>query len=249
MKLTPLFLAAALALAGAASAGPFDDLSPADRDALRAEIRGYLLDNPEVLMEAIAVLEQRNAAAEANADAAAIAAHAEALYSDGVSHVMGNPQGDVTIVEFLDYQCGFCKRAHPEVMDLLAQDGNIRLIQKEFPILGPVSETASRAALAVLLDQGSEIYEAFTDAMMRFDGQLNPGVIRGLARDAGADVAAMEARMQDADITRIIAENRSLATALQVSGTPTFVLGSELVRGYLPLPQMQERVRSVREAM
>lgn len=245
--LLPLLLV--LGMGSAAMAGPFDDLTDEDRAQLGAEIRGYLLENPEVLMEVISELESRQAAAQAAETQQALGAVGAALFDDGHSYVGGNPDGDITIVEFMDYQCGYCKRAHPEVTELLARDGNIRFIQKEFPILGPASEIASRAAIAVLLEQDAELYKAFSDGMMEHDGPLNEKVVEGLAAKVGVDVDAMNALAQSDQVTAVIQANRELGAALQISGTPTFVIGDELVRGYLPLAQMQDVVDAEREAM
>lgn len=245
--LAPLLLA--LGLATTAAAGPFDDLSDADRGALRDEIRSYLLENPEVLMEAISVLEDRQAEAKTQAEQQAVAANHDEIFSDGVSHVKGNPDGDVTIVEFFDYQCTYCKRAHPEVTELLESDGKIRLIQKEFPILGPMSETAARNAIAVLLNDGGDVYQDFSDSVMAHDGPLNQAVLDKYAREAGADLDAMHARAGSDEVTAVIARNRALGHALQISGTPTFVFGDHMVRGYVPLSDMRDMVDDLRAEM
>jgi len=229
--------------------GASDPVSDLDREILQAEMRRYLLENPEIIMELVSVLESRQTADAQAVEQQMLRENADQLLDDGYSFVGGNPEGDVTLVEFLDYQCSFCKRAHPEVASLLAQDGNIRLIVKEFPILGPVSETASRAAMAVLLEQGPDLYETFNDAMMMFPGRLDDAMIDRLAERSGVDVAAMHARMDDSDITRQIAQNKQLAEQLQITGTPTFVLGDTMIRGYLPAEQMADAVRLTRSAM
>lgn len=243
----PILIAFALTLlAGAASAGPFDALTETDRAKLGDEIRQYLLENPEVMLEVMAALEAEREAEEAARTSEALAALEEQIFNDGISHVSGNPEGDVTIVEFFDYQCSFCKRAHPEVAALLAADGNIRYIQKEFPILGPASLSASRAAVAVLLDQDADVYEDFSDRLMSHNGPLNDAVILMHARDAGVDVEAMQARQNDDDITSLLAENRRVAEALAITGTPTFIVGDEVVRGYLPQSDLQAVVDAAR---
>ena len=143
-------------LAAPAAAFDLSSMTDAERQTFRDEVRAYLLDNPEVLMEAIGVLEQRQAEAQASSDQELVKANAEALFNDGYSHIAGNPDGDVTMVEFLDYQCGYCKKAFPEVNQLLESDGDIRLIIKEFPILGDPSVMASRFAIAVKQLEGDE---------------------------------------------------------------------------------------------
>ena len=223
-------------------------LAATDRATLQAEMRRYLLEQPEIIMEVIALLENRRVADAAAAERQMLREVAGEIYEDGFSWVGGNPEGDITLVEFLDYQCGFCKRAHDEVMGMVEADGNIRLIVKEFPILGPVSDSASRAALAVLDGQGPELYKAFNDGLMRFPGRLDEAMIDRIAERAGIDVAAMRAAMEETEIERRIARNRTLAERLQITGTPTFVLGETLIRGYLPREQMEEAVRLARSA-
>ncbi|MEO0913106.1 MAG: DsbA family protein [Pseudomonadota bacterium] len=222
-------------------------LSADEKAAIHAEIRAYLLENPEILREAMAVLEEREAEAAAEADIALVQEHRAALLGDGFSYIGGNPEGDVTLIEFVDYQCGFCKRAHPEVQALIAADPNIRYIVKELPILGPASMAAARAALAVLDLQGDAAYARFSDALMRHEGQLTPGVITALADEAGADVDEMMALADSDAITNRLNETRALASAIKLSGTPTFVLGDRILRGYLPLQDMQAIVAETRE--
>ncbi len=243
------FTLLALLCAAPALAGPFDDLTPEDRAALGAEIRDYLLENPEILNEVTAILSQRERDTQIAADRLLVEANEVALADTQYNLVAGNPEGDVTIVEFIDYQCSFCKRAHPEVEQLLAQDGNIRLILREFPILGPMSEAASRAATAVLINQGPEVYAGFSEALITYQGQLNAAVINRLAAATDVDVTQMEALSSSNEVTQVIARNHQLARALQITGTPTFVFGDEMIRGYMPLQQMQAVVQAQRDEM
>ncbi len=241
-----LTLCLAVLLAGPASAFDIEAMSPDERQAFRDEIRAYLLDNPEVLVEAIGVLEQRQSEEQATDDATLIQTNAEAIFEDGHSWVGGNPEGDVTLVEFIDYACSFCKRAHPEVMELLESDGNIRFIAKEFPILGPQSDIASRFAIAVLQTEDDDTYEEVLDRLMTLRGGLNEAAIERLAEEMGLDMAALRARMDSAEVDAVIDDNRALAQQLGVSGTPTFVLGERILRGYLPLEDMRTLVEATR---
>lgn len=230
-----------------AHAFDIDAMSEDERDAFRSEIRAYLLDNPEVLMEAIAVLEERRAAEAAAEDDRLLVEYHGAIFDDGFSWVGGNPDGDVTIVEFLDYRCGFCKKAHPEVQALLAGDGNIRMIVKEYPILGPESELASRYAIATKMTEGDDVYSDVHDALMLWDGPLNEGALGRIAREAGvSDHAAVMARMGSEEVGQIIASNRLLGQTLNIQGTPSFIMGANFVRGYVDLDQMQAIVESIR---
>ncbi|MEC7761039.1 MAG: DsbA family protein [Pseudomonadota bacterium] len=248
--MTRLVSAAALAFGLAAQpALSFDigAMTEDERAMFRDEIRGYLLENPEVLMEAIRVLEQRQAdQAEAN-DTAMIAANADSIYEDGYSHVAGNPDGDVTLVEFVDYRCGYCRKAFPEINALLESDGNIRLIYKEFPILGQESVTSSRFAIATQLAHGDEAYGEMHDALMTLRANATEEVLARMADDMGYDSQEILAKMDDPEVNRQIEENHLLAQRLEISGTPTFVLGDQMIRGYVPLEAMQAMVADLRE--
>ena len=243
-------LGAALALsaliAGPAAAQSIEDMSDAERDAFRAEVRAYLLENPEVLMEAMEVLEERQAAEQAAADAAMIAAVEDELYDSERSWVGGNPQGDVTLVEFVDYRCSFCRRAHPEVEELIASDGNIRLIMKEFPILGEQSVLASRFAIATRQVEGDAAYKQVHDALITMRGDVNELSLELVAEDLGLDTDAIVAQMDSDAVTEVIRANHMLAQQLGITGTPTFVLDGQMLRGYLPLDGMRERVAEAR---
>lgn len=246
-------LLAPLALAGALAAGPaaadLTDMSDAEREAFRAEVRSYLLENPEVLMEAIGVLEQRQAAADAERDTMAVAANSDALFNSAFDWVGGNPDGDVVLVEFMDYRCGYCRRAHPEVADLVELDGDIRYVVKEFPILGEQSVLASRFAIATRIAHGDEAYGEINDALMTMRGDMTEASLATQAQEIGLDPEPILAAMDDPLVDQTISYNHELAQRLSISGTPTFVFGDQLVRGYVPLDAMLEIVETVREDM
>ncbi|MGY6412197.1 MAG: DsbA family protein [Alkalilacustris sp.] len=240
----PLIAAAALAVP--ASALDLEALSDAERAAFRAEVRAYLLENPELLLEVIAVLEDQQAAAQGAGEAALIAAHAEALFDNPNSWVGGNPEGDVTVVEFVDYNCGFCRRALPEVMGMVEADPGVRLVMKEFPILGADSEEASRFAIAVLQLEGDAAYKEVHSRMLTMEGRAAGPALTRLAEDLGLDMAAISDRMQAPEVSAVIDANRALAQALGINGTPTFVIEDRMVRGFLPAEGMLELVEAVR---
>lgn len=152
----------------------------------------------------------------------------------------------MTIVEFFDYRCGFCRRAHPEVAQLLKLDGNIRYISKEFPILGDNSVISSRFALAAREVSGDEAYHAAKEALIVLNGDLDDTVLRRLADTLGLDADAVLAAMDSEDINRQLASTRALAQALQINGTPSFVMGDQLIRGYVPLDAMQQIIAEAR---
>ncbi len=246
MRLTTVFTALALS-ATSAMALDLDAMSDAERDAFRAEVRAYLLDNPEVLMEAIGVLEARQEQAEALRDEQLAQLNADALVNDGFSHVGGNPDGDITIVEFIDYRCGFCRRAHPEVAELVTTDGNIRIITKEYPILGEQSVLASRFAVATKLVAGDEAYKEVSDALMALRSDVSEASLTALASAYDLDTDAIFAEMDSPEVGDILAANRALGDRMQITGTPTFVFGDQMVRGYVPLAQMRQIVDQQRE--
>lgn len=235
-----------LLLSPVAMAEGLTDLSDTERTALHAEIRAYLLENPELLLEVTEILEQRQRDEGIQNDAALVAEYRDALTNDGYSYVGGNPDGDVTIVEFVDYQCGVCKRAHPDVQALIEADPNIRLVVKELPILGPMSVTASRVAVGMLNDQGPEVYKAFTDALLENQVPLNDQVIFNIAVASGADVSMINDSADKDEVVDMVLTNRDLAAELQLTGTPSFVIGDRIVRGYVPLESMQELVEAAR---
>lgn len=222
------------------------EMTEAERSAFRAEVREYLLENPEVIMEAIGILRAREEQAKVQADVTMARANADALFNDQTSFVGGNPDGDITLVEFMDYRCSFCKRAFPETKELLRADGNIRYIIKEFPILGEQSELASRFALAVRNVAGDEAYEAVHDILMEFRGDVTIDSLTRLAVTVGLDPESILAEMNSPDVTNVIATNRALAQRLQITGTPTFVMQDQMLRGYVPLDQMQQIVDAIR---
>lgn len=240
-------LLAALALAASpALAVDLTNLSDAERETFRQEVRAYLLENPEVLMEAIAVLENRQAAAEASQDETLALTNADALFNDGHSWVGGNPEGDITIVEFMDYRCGYCRRAHPEVAELVRSDGNIRYIIKEFPILGEQSTLSARLAVAIQQIAGDETYKLASDTLIAQRSDLNEDSIADLSRTLGLDPQEVMTEMDSDRVTEILRENQLLGQRLQITGTPTFVFNSQMVRGYAPLQAMEGIVAEIR---
>jgi len=239
-------LAACFALSGPVAALDLSSMTPQERAAFGEAVKDYLLENPQVIMDAVAVLEQRQADAQAQADVTLVETYKQALFNDGTSFVGGNPEGDITLVEFLDYRCGYCKRAHPEVAKLLAADGNIKLIVKEFPILGDQSVLASRFAIATRQQAGADAYKALSDALMSFNGQITMPALARMANSLGLDATAIEAGMNDASVSNELRQNRALAEALQIRGTPSFVLQDEILRGFLPHDQMLKIVEDKR---
>ncbi|MCA3444786.1 MAG: thioredoxin domain-containing protein [Rhodobacter sp.] len=243
-------IAASLVLALSCTAparADLTDMTPAERESFRAEVKAYLLENPEVLIEAMDVLTARQAELEAQNDAALLQTHAAEIFNDPASWVGGNPEGDITVVEFTDYRCGYCRKAYDEVAELVKSDGNIRFVVKEYPILGEESLISARFAIAVRQVGGDALYDKAHDALIRMRGKPTPDTLGKLARDLGLDPASILARMDSDEVAAVIAANRALGEQLQINGTPTFVINDTMVRGYVPLDGMREIVKAQRE--
>jgi len=220
------------------------------RTALHAEFRAFLMQNPEVIFEAVAEFERRTASAQADMDGALVEINADEIFADGVSWVGGNPDGDVTLVEFMDYRCSFCRRSFPQMMQFVEADGNVRLIIKEFPILGPQSELMSRFAVAVHQIGGDDAYAEVHELLLDLTGDVTDSALQGIAVDLGLDGEAVMERMRAREVTEVLTRNRALAQRLQISGTPSFVMGlngtGEMLRGMLPAEELQRVADSLR---
>jgi len=244
-------LVLALALGAAAwfafDAGFRSGASPAatsePQDEFERRVRAYLLENPEVILEAIERLEVRQQEAQRGAVGAVIAARSEELLNDPDSPVGGNPEGDVTLVYFFDYNCPYCRRAAPMLDEALQADSSLRMVFKEFPVLGPSSEFAARVALAAHR-QGA--YEVLHDAMMTHSGAINETSTLEIARELGLDVEQLKRDADDPAIAEKIANNLALARELRISGTPGFVIGEQVVRGLVDLSTLQQVVEHAR---
>lgn len=236
----------ALLLTASLPSSGWADLTPEEREEFRTEVRAYLLENPEILNEMVALLDAKQREATAALDRERIAAQADALFDDGFSFVGGNPEGSVTIVEFLDYQCGYCRRAHPDVMGMIAEDGDIRWIVKEWPVLGPASEYAARAVIATGIVAGTDAYAALNDRLLRLDGPLSEAGVAAILADLGVDAAAVRAEMDGEEVARRIDATRALAAELEIQGTPSFVFDDRMLRGFVPITAMQAVVDEVR---
>lgn len=239
LLLLPLLAFAALP----AAAQPF---TPEQKAAIEKLVRDVLVTNPEILVEAMQALEAKQQAQASEAGRAAIAANAKELLNDGHSFVAGNPKGDVTVVEFFDYRCGYCKQVHPALQQLLKEDGNVRLVLKELPVLGPESINASRAAVAAMEQDKGAKYYAFHNAMMGFRGQLSEAEVFRMAAEAGLDVKRLKADMALPKVEQALRSNLALADKLGIQGTPGFVIGKELVPGAIPLETMRQLVKQAR---
>ena len=208
-----------------------------------AEVRSILRNNPDMVLEALQALQERQKTAGLTQQRAAIATNRAALLQDANSFVAGNPKGDVTVVQFFDYRCPYCRQSMAVVRDLLKADPNIRLVYKEFPILGPQSLAASRIAVAARKDPR---YERLHDALMLAPSPLGEDQALDIAAGIGLDRKALAEAAKSQEIDTILKANHTLAVTLGISGTPAFIVGDALVPGYISLGDLQKLVASAR---
>ncbi len=214
-----------------------------EKEKLEQAIRAYLLEHPEVIIEALEKYEAQERSAQEKAAAAALIAQKDKLFDHPMTPISGNPNGDVTVVEFFDYQCGFCKRSLNTVLDVLRSDKQVRVVWKELPILGPASEFAARAAMAS--DKQGK-YEEYHIAIMSSRGRLTPEKVMRLASKVGLDVERLKRDMEDPKITAYLQETLQLAQTLGINGTPGFVIGNKLIPGAIDSTRMHELIAEAR---
>ena len=221
------------------------DVAEIPDDEFDRRVRDYLMRNPQVIVDSVAALQER---AEAEQEALAIAAlddQADEILRDRDSPVGGNPEGDVTLVEFFDYNCPYCRRVAPVVQEAQAVDAALRIVYKEFPILGPNSMVAAKAGLAAHR-QGK--YVAFHNALMAADGPTDEGAIEAVATAVGLEVEVLRRDMEDPAIAAAIERNLRLAQELRITGTPGFVIGRDVIRGATDLGTLQRSIAKARES-
>lgn len=220
------------------------EISAEQRQAIEGIIHEYLLHNPDVLIEALRGAEDKlNREADAKAETV-LRDRRKEIFDDPATPVGGNPQGDVTVVEFFDYRCPYCKQVLPSLQALLKEDHKLRFVYKEFPVLGPVSIVAARAALAA---QRQGKYEAFHTAMMATKGQITDDTVYKVAASVGLDVDRLKQDMAAPEIAQAIKGNLALAEALNIRGTPGFIIGDKIVPGALDLDTLKDMIAEARK--
>jgi protein-disulfide isomerase len=239
----------ALMLALAPLAASAQEMSKIQLDLSEARIKELVYEaireNPEIVMEAVAILQKREDDAQAAQTQSVLSNQRQMLERDPNAPVLGNPEGDVTIVEFFDYNCPYCKRAMPEVQAVLESDANVRLVYREWPILGEASVYATRAALASRV-QGK--YEEMHWALMGMKGRVGEERVMKVAKDLGLDLDRLRADMQSPEVEEHIATSMQLAQALGFNGTPSFVIGQSLIPGFVEQDQLLQFVDESRKS-
>lgn len=236
LALTLTLAAPALAADAPAAAAP-KVLTQADVEKI---VHDYIINNAEVILTSVDDYQKRSQ--RENQDAA-LKKNKEAVFNDADAPMLGNPKGDVTIVEFMDYNCHYCKQSFPTVMALIEKDKNIRFIMKDFPILGPSSETAAKWALAA---QKQKKYFEFHKAMMEHKGPITDDGLEKAAKAAGMDVALGKKDSQSTDVMLQIEKNRNLAASLGLSGTPAFIVGDQIAFGAYSQEDMEKMIKDAR---
>jgi protein-disulfide isomerase len=256
MRRLPAILGVALLVIAAGAAGlpidvtaqqsepiPGTSEKPVELDEFEQRVRDFLLDHPEVIIEAMQRLQERQRAAEAESLRRTIAARRDEIFNDPSAPVGGNPSGDVTVVEFFDYNCHYCRRVAPTLAEVEESDADLRIVYKEFPILGPGSRFAARAALAA---QQQGTYRTFHTALMQVQEQLNEDQVMKIAQAVGLNIGRLRQDMQDAEIEDAIARNLQLAEALGITGTPSFVIGDQIVPGAIDRSTLERLIAGAR---
>ncbi|MDJ0608977.1 MAG: DsbA family protein [Kiloniellales bacterium] len=215
----------------------------ADQDEIREIVREYLIEHPEVIVEAINVYQERQRVAAKERQQQAVVALQSALAEDPDAPVLGNPDGDVMVVEFFDYNCGYCKTVAEGIRQTIAEDPGIRLVMKEFPILGPDSQFAARAALAAA---EQDRYEELHFALMTAPGRLNQQKVMSVAGSLGLDLDKLRRDMNKPEVDAALRRNFELAEGLEITGTPAFVIGSQVFPGALNMETLRQVVAEAR---
>ena len=239
-----LALAVAFPAAGLAQSQSFNG---DQRREIERIVKEYLLSNPELLQDVMSELEKRQATAEAEKHRASVTEHSAALFSSPRQVTLGNPQGDVTVVEFFDYNCSYCKRAMSDMLDLIKSDGHLKFVLKEFPVLGEGSVQAAQVAAAVRMqDPGGKKYLDFHQKLLSGRGQVDKAQALAAAKDVGLDMARLERDLSSDEISRSLEESFKLADALGLNGTPSYVVGNDVVVGAVGLNSLKEKVNAAR---
>jgi protein-disulfide isomerase len=245
--LAAALLALALALPAAAPARA-QTFTGDQRSEIERIIKDYLLSHPELLQEVMGELEKKQATAEAEKHRAAVTEHSASIFTSPRQVTLGNAQGDVTVVEFFDYNCGYCKRAMADMLDLMKNDSKIKFVLKEFPVLGEGSVQAAQVAAAVRMQDktGGKKYLEFHQKLLSGRGPADKTRALAVAKEIGLDVARIEKDIAGDEVKATLEESFKLAEALGLNGTPSYVVGQDVVVGAVGLGALKEKVNTAR---
>jgi protein-disulfide isomerase len=225
--------------------GAVTSTGPLSKEEVQTIIKDYISEHPEEILKSVENM-QRKAAEDVQKNAKKeIEARRTEIEDTTHTPFMGNPNGDIKIVEFFDYSCGYCKSANPTILQLINEDTNVTVILKEFPILGPISETAARYALAVYAIDKSK-YADFHNKLMK-DKIANEAAIIAVAESLGVDTAKLKTEAAKPEIMDTINKNRELAKSIGIQGTPAFIIGGELIPGAMDLAGLKAKIEEIRK--
>jgi protein-disulfide isomerase len=237
----------AIALCGAPTIVAAQNFSDPQRKEIETIVRSYLIAHPEVLEEAMAELNKRQAAAETEKHEASVAQNADTIFNSPRGVVLGNKDGDVTFVEFFDYNCGYCKRAMADMLDLMKNDPKLKVVLKEFPVLSQGSIEAAQVAVAVRMqDPGGKKYLDFHQRLLGGRGAADKARALAAAKEAGLDMSRIEKDLASPEVRATIEENFKLAESMGMNGTPSYVIGKQVVVGAIGLDGLREKIAMAR---
>ncbi len=221
------------------------EFSPAQRGAIEKIVHDYLVTHPEVLQEAMNELEKRQQASEAEKHKAAVKANAKALFTSPDEVVLGNPKGNVTFVEFFDYNCGYCKHAMSDMLTLMKTDPKLKVVLKEFPVLGPGSVEAARVAVAVRM-QAPQKYLEFHTKLLGGRGHADAARALAVAKEIGLDMERLKKDVKSPEVEKTLKQDFKLAEALGLNGTPSYVIGDSVIVGAIGLKGLETKINTAR---
>jgi protein-disulfide isomerase len=235
--------AAAQAQAPATDSAATAAFSADQRAAIEILVKSYITAHPEIVQEALDALDKRQKEADAEKARTTIKDNNATLFNSAHQVVLGNPQGNVTMVEFFDYNCGFCKRALPDMMSLLSANPNLRFVLKEFPVLGDGSVEAAHVAVAARMqDPTGKKYIEFHQKLLGGRGAADKARALAVAKEVGFDMGRIEKDMDSPEVKATIDEDMKLADALGVNGTPSYVVGDEVVVGAVGIDELKAKL-------
>ena len=222
-----------------------DEFTPAQKQELGEFIKEYLVSHPEVLRDAIVALDKRDKEVAEAARQKAVTDRAGPLFSSPFQANVGNPNGGATLVEFFDYNCHYCKGALPDVAKLIKDDPNLKVVLKDFPVLGPGSVEAARVASAARNQLPGERFWTFHSKLLSMKGPVGKAEALEVAKDIGLDMARLAKDTQNPEVNTGLQDTMSMADALQINGTPSFVVGQEVVVGAVGYDQLKDKIDAV----
>ena len=222
------------------------EFTPAQQNEIRSLIKDYLIKNPEILQEAMSELEKRQADNEKAAQSKALAEWMPVLLKSGRSTVLGNPKGDVTLIEFFDYNCGYCKRALSDLQKLTDADKNLRIIIRDFPVLGPDSVEAAMVGVAARQQLSGAKYMDFHVKLLESKGRIGKDRAFAVAKELNVDLQKLQKDMDLSETRSILSETMQIGDALRLQGTPAYLIGNEVIFGAVGFDSLKQAVDSTR---